>query len=98
MERDRRAGVLPRAGANQVTSENISAEDLLCEELGRIGLEALVWAIAAKAPKTVRIMLRSPRMIRSTAETVAQLEGVTELVERFLQDQERQEASPQTRA
>ncbi len=37
-------------------------------------------------------------MSKSTAKSVASLEGVTELVERFLKDLERQEASPRTRA
>ena len=37
-------------------------------------------------------------MSRSTAKSVGQLEDVTELVERFLKDLERQEASPRTRA
>ena len=36
-------------------------------------------------------------MSKSTAKTAAPLEGVAELVERFLKDLERQEASPRTR-
>ena len=57
-----------------------------------------MWALAAKRPKTVRITLRSPSMSKSTAKSAARLEDLTELVEQFLKDLERQEAAPRTRA
>ncbi len=63
-----------------------------------MALELLGWGLAAKAPKTVRIMIRLPSMSKSTAKTAAPLKGVAELVDRFLKDLERQEASPRTRA
>src|SRR4051794_30366726 len=58
---------------------------------------ALEWGSAAKARKTVRIMFLSPKMSKSTPQSVDQREAVDQLVDRFLQDLERQETSAQTR-
>src|SRR5215213_4606107 len=58
---------------------------------------ALEWRPAAKARKTVRIMISSPTMSKSTAKSGTTREDVDQPVGRFLQDLQRQETSPKTR-
>ncbi len=59
---------------------------------------ALGWGRAANAPKTVRIMVRTRVTRQAMTESVGRRDAVPELVETFLTDLERQEASPRTRA
>src|SRR5215213_5661053 len=58
---------------------------------------ALEWRPAAKARKTVRIMISSPTMSKSAPKPGATREDADRLVGRFLQDLQRQETSPRTR-